>query len=73
MKGTRYFYHLSLEVGPIVKRVHELYEELGREDVSAVQDWEKAPRENRKVDEKDKSKPEVEAKPKPGTGTTPDS
>ena len=26
----------------IVKRVHELYEELGREDVQAVQDWEKA-------------------------------
>ena len=32
----------------IVKRVHELYEELGREDVRAVQDWEKAERENRK-------------------------
>jgi H+-transporting ATPase len=26
----------------IVPRVHELYEELGREDVPAVQDWEKA-------------------------------
>ena len=26
----------------LVKRVHELYEELGREDVQAVQDWEKA-------------------------------
>jgi H+-transporting ATPase len=32
----------------IVKRVHELYEELGREDVRAVQDWEKAEREIRK-------------------------
>ena len=32
----------------IVKRVHELYEELGREDVRAVEDWEKAERENRK-------------------------
>ncbi len=29
----------------LVKRVHELYEELGREDVRAVQDWEKAQRE----------------------------
>jgi H+-transporting ATPase len=26
----------------LVKRVHKLYEELGREDVKAVQDWEKA-------------------------------
>jgi H+-transporting ATPase len=26
----------------LVKRVHELYEELGRADVQAVQDWEKA-------------------------------
>ncbi len=32
----------------IVKRVHELYEELGREDVRVVQDWEKAERENQK-------------------------
>ena len=31
------------EVAPqLVKRVHELYEQLGREDVQAVQDWEKA-------------------------------
>jgi H+-transporting ATPase len=31
------------EVTPqLVKRVHELYEELGREDVKAVQDWEQA-------------------------------
>jgi hypothetical protein len=37
----------------MVKRVHELYEELGREDVQAVQDWEKAERKNRK-DEPDK-------------------
>jgi len=27
-----------------VKRVHELYEELGREEVRAVQDWEQAQR-----------------------------
>jgi H+-transporting ATPase len=26
----------------LVKRVHELYEQLGREDVQTVQDWEKA-------------------------------
>jgi len=26
----------------LVKRVHELYEELGREDVRAVEDWDKA-------------------------------
>jgi len=25
----------------LVERVHELYEELGREDVRAVQDWDK--------------------------------
>ncbi|OXC75541.1 hypothetical protein BSU04_26370 [Caballeronia sordidicola] len=28
----------------LVKRVHELYEELGREDVRAVEDWESAER-----------------------------
>ena len=32
----------------LVKRVHELYEQLGREDVRAVEDWEKASRETRK-------------------------
>ncbi len=32
----------------LVKRVHELYEELGRQDVQAVQDWEKAEQEMRK-------------------------
>jgi H+-transporting ATPase len=29
----------------LVKRVHELYEELGREEVQSVQDWEKSDRE----------------------------
>jgi H+-transporting ATPase len=29
----------------LVERVHEMYEELGREEVEAVQDWEKADRE----------------------------
>ena len=33
----------------LVKRVHELYEELGREDVKAVQDWEKANQDTRKT------------------------
>ncbi|HUY82578.1 MAG TPA: plasma-membrane proton-efflux P-type ATPase [Acidobacteriaceae bacterium] len=34
----------------LVKRVHELYEELGREDVQAVEDWEKAKHETQKHD-----------------------
>jgi hypothetical protein len=34
----------------LVKRVHELYEQLGREDVRAVEEWEKASREKRKDD-----------------------
>jgi H+-transporting ATPase len=37
------------DVSPqLVKRVHELYEELGREDVQTVQDWEKAKSERQK-------------------------
>ena len=39
----------------IVKRVHELYEELWREDVRAVQDWEQAEREIRKDEDKAES------------------
>ena len=35
----------------LVKRVHELYEELGREEVRAVQDWEKGERGTQKKDE----------------------
>jgi H+-transporting ATPase len=43
----------------LVKRVHKLYEELGREDVQAVQDWEKAERETRKDEAKvDEPKPD---------------
>ena len=34
----------------LVKRVHELYEELGRKDLQAVEDLEKAERENQKAD-----------------------
>jgi H+-transporting ATPase len=47
----------------LVKRVHELYEELGREDVRAVQDLEQAEREIRKPEAKAEPKPE-ESKPK---------
>jgi hypothetical protein len=32
----------------LIKRDHELYEELGREDVQTVQDWEKAEPERQK-------------------------
>ena len=32
----------------LVARVHELYEELGREDVRSVEDWEKAERDRGK-------------------------
>jgi hypothetical protein len=32
----------------LVERVHELYQELGRQDVRAVQEWEKAQGEIRK-------------------------
>ena len=55
----------------LVKRVHELYEELGREEVQAVEDREKAERENRKVEAKvepeaeAKAAPQPEAEPKP--------
>jgi Cu2+-exporting ATPase len=43
----------------IVKRVHEFYEELGREDVQAVQDWEKSGREIREDEVKAAPKPEA--------------
>jgi H+-transporting ATPase len=42
----------------IVRRVHKLYEELGREDVQAVQDWEKAERDTRKDEAKAEHKPD---------------
>ena len=49
------------------KRVHELYEELGRADVQAVQAWEKAERDNGEgeVSTKIETKPTVGAAPKP--------
>jgi H+-transporting ATPase len=48
----------------IVKRVHELYEELGREDLRAVEDLEKAERENRKEGTRAEANPEPKAEPK---------
>ena len=48
----------------IVKRVHALYEELGREDLRAVEDLEKAERENRKDGTKAEANPEAKAEPK---------
>jgi len=32
----------------LVRRVHKLYEELGRQDIQAVQEWEKVQEEIRK-------------------------
>ena len=49
----------------IVKRVHELYEELGREAVKAVEDWEETERETPKDEAKIESKPKVKPEPKP--------
>jgi HlyD family secretion protein len=50
----------------IIKRVHELYEELGREEVRAVQEWEKAKGEMRKDETTAEPKSEVKAAdPKP--------
>ena len=47
----------------IIERVHALYEQLGREDVRAVEDLEKAQWETRK----DQTKPEAKAEPREGT------
>ncbi len=49
----------------IVKRVHELYEELGRKDLQAVEDLEKAERETRKDEAEAEAKPQAKAKAKP--------
>jgi len=50
----------------LIKRVHELYEELGREEVRAVLAWEKAEGEIPKDETKAEAKPEAEAvDPKP--------
>jgi H+-transporting ATPase len=49
----------------LVKRVHELYEELGREEVRAVQDWEKTEKNTGKDETRTKAEPEAKAEPKP--------
>jgi H+-transporting ATPase len=40
----------SVVTPQLVKRVHELYEELGLEDVRAVENWERAGRQTRAED-----------------------
>jgi Cu2+-exporting ATPase len=57
----------QLPVTPqVVKRVHELYEELGREDVRAVQAWDDAERERRSTETKADPPREGGANPEPG-------
>lgn len=58
----------------IVKRVHEFYEELGRENVRAVEDLEKGNQEARKDETKAEPKPETKAelKPEAKSGTKPE-
>ena len=56
---------LSSTVTPeLVKRVHEFYEELGREDVRAVMDMEKTEQEIQKPETKAKDQPETKNEPK---------
>ena len=50
----------------LVKRVHALYEELGRKDLQAVEDLEKADRDNRTDKTKTDAKPEDKVKPGEG-------
>ncbi len=47
----------------VVKRVHELYEELGRKDLRAVEDMEKAERDKRKAATKTEVTPEAKTDP----------
>ena len=56
----------------MVKRVHKLYEDLGREDVREVEDWEKKERENRKDEAKVEPKSGAKAEPKADGGSKPD-
>ncbi len=57
----------------IAKRAYELYEQRGRQDGSAVQDWEQAEREIRKDEAKAEPKPEAKAEPKPEAKAEPKS
>jgi len=55
----------------VIKRVHEFYEKLGREEVLAVLEWEKSGRENSKNETKGGPQPEVKAvAPAPEIKTT---
>jgi hypothetical protein len=49
----------------IAKRAYELYEQQGRQNGRAVQDWRQAELEIRKPDAKAESKPEAKAEIKP--------
>jgi len=56
--------NISSDLTPqIVKRVHQLYEELGREDLRAVEDLEKAEQENRNDGTKADANPEAKVEP----------
>jgi hypothetical protein len=56
----------------IAKRAYELYEQRGRQDGRAVQDWEQAKREIRKDEAKAEPKPEAKAEPKPEAKAEPE-
>ena len=49
----------------LVKRVHELYEELGREEVRAVQDWDNDQRKIQKPEAESEAKHGVQIEPEP--------
>ena len=51
----------------LVKRVHQLYEDLGRQEVRAVEELEKADRDNQTDEKNADAKPEDKAKPDEGT------
>ena len=53
----------------LVKRVHELYEELGREEVRAVQDWDNKKGKVQKPKAESEAKHDVQAEPKPEAKT----
>jgi H+-transporting ATPase len=57
----------------IAKRAYELYEQQGRKDGRAVQDWGQAEQEIRKAQAKAEAKPEAKAEPKPEVKAEPKS
>jgi H+-transporting ATPase len=50
----------------LVKRVHQLYEDLGRQEVQAVEELERAERDNQTDEKRADAKPEDNAKPDEG-------